>query len=374
MKLTTSFFYISCLILIVSCSKLQKVTDIVVQPTARELYQREFKNSDAIFDDWNNSLTSAKQSHLLIPIPFTLSGSFRSDKSQAVGYEIELQRGEILTVDVLQVVDSSRVFIDIFQFETDSLLAEKPIVSNEWKKSTLQFEPKTSGRYKIILQPELKAETPYNLIIHTQPTLGFPVVGKTNSAIQSFWGAPRSGGSRSHEGVDIFASRGTPVIAIGDGFVSSAGERGLGGKQVWLRSGLFGISMYYAHLDSIAVKSGVRVKVGDTLGFVGNTGNAKTTNPHLHFGIYTGRGAIDPLPFIKMSEVPSIKSEVYESVGVTKQRQNQLRSGPNVSYEKVATINSKDTLQILGKSQQWFQVKVKDTLEGFMHESLITVH
>jgi murein DD-endopeptidase MepM/ murein hydrolase activator NlpD len=373
MKLSTSFSCFILLLLVVSCSKLQKVADIVVQPTARERYQREFKDNDSLLKYWNTILSTAKHNKLSIAMPFTMSGTFESNKFQALGYELNLERGEALMVDILQVVDSSRLFIDVYQFENDSLLAKEPIASSEWQKSRLQFEPKTSGRYKIIIQPELNAETSYNLIMYTQPTLGFPVVGKQNSAIQSFWGMSRDGGSRSHEGVDIFAARGTPVVAIGDGFVSSAGERGLGGKQVWLRSGLFGISMYYAHLDSIAVKSGRRVKVGDTLGFVGNTGNAKTTNPHLHFGIYTGSGAINPLPFIKMTEVPSITAEIYKSVGVTTQGQNQLRSGPDVSYEKLATINSKDTIRIVGKSQQWFQVKIKDTLEGFMHQSLISL-
>ena len=57
-------------------------------------------------------------------------------------------------------------------------------------------------------------------------------------------------------------------------------------------------SVYYAHLDEQLVSQGQRVKKGDTLGLVGNTGNAKHTPPHLHFGIYTYNGAIDPLPFI----------------------------------------------------------------------------
>lgn len=373
MKLIRNASILATIFLICSCSKLQKISDSVLQPTARERYQRDFKDADSLFKNWKNAVNIAKQNKLTIGLPFTITGTFHENTSQALGYEINLERGEVLTIDMLQEVDSSQIFIDIFNFENDSLSAQKPIVSNEWQKNKLQFDPKTSGRYKIVIQPELKAKTSYNLKIYTQPTLKFPVVGKQNSSIQSFWGASRSGGSRSHEGVDIFAARGTPVVAISNGIVSSAGERGLGGKQVWLKSSLFGISIYYAHLDSIAVKSGKQVKVGDTLGFVGNTGNARTTTPHLHLGIYTNAGAINPLPFIKMKDIPSINSEIYESQGVTTKRQNQLRSGPNVSYEKLATLGSKETVQIIGKSQQWFQVKVQDTLEGFMHESLISV-
>ena len=72
----------------------------------------------------------------------------------------------------------------------------------------------------------------------------------------------------------------------------------VGGKVVWLRD-TFGNSLYYAHLDSQAVSSGMRVDVGDTLGFVGNTGNARTTPPHLHFGVYRrGEGPVDPYWFV----------------------------------------------------------------------------
>lgn len=371
MKLSAIIPIILLVVSFSSCSKLQKVTDIVVQPTARERYQRNFMDGDTLFESWNRSMKQARVNKLRVPLPFTMSGTFEPNDKDALGYELTLKRGEVLHIDVLQVVDSALVFIDLFEFENDSTLSKKPLKSNDWQSKMLQFEPETSGRYKIIIQPELASKTTYNLIIYTQPTLGFPVIGKGNAAIQSFWGAARGGGNRSHEGVDIFASRGTPVVAITNGFVSSAGERGLGGKQVWLRSGVYGMSLYYAHLDSIAVSTGTRVKIGDTLGFVGNTGNAKTTPPHLHFGIYTGRGAIDPFPFIKQTDIPLIKTDLHKNAGVTTAKQNQLRSGPMVSYEKLATLSIRDTLSILGKSEQWYQVKIKCSLEGFIHQSLI---
>lgn len=58
-----------------------------------------------------------------------------------------------------------------------------------------------------------------------------------------------------------------------------------GGKVVWMRDEARGMSLYYAHLDSQHVAAGAYVRPGDTLGFVGKTGNARTTPPHLHFGI-----------------------------------------------------------------------------------------
>lgn len=126
----------------------------------------------------------------------------------------------------------------------------------------------------------------------------FPVAGK-RSVIGSFWGAVRDGGERKHEGLDIFAKKGTPVVAVSNGYVIEAGNTPRGGKTVWLRSANDEFYYYYAHLDKHLVQPGQMVKKGQHLGTVGNTGNAKLTPPHLHFGIYSFTGAIDPLPHIK---------------------------------------------------------------------------
>lgn len=128
--------------------------------------------------------------------------------------------------------------------------------------------------------------------------LSFPVAGLTHRSIGSIWGDEHDGGRRSHEGVDIFAPRGTPVIAPTDGTVKMAEEKDIGGKVVWLADAKRSQNLYFAHLNDWNVKKGDRVKAGDTLGFVGNTGNARTTTPHLHFGIYS-RGAMNPIHHLK---------------------------------------------------------------------------
>jgi murein DD-endopeptidase MepM/ murein hydrolase activator NlpD len=126
----------------------------------------------------------------------------------------------------------------------------------------------------------------------------YPVAGK-KSFVGSFWGAVRDGGKRKHEGIDIFARKGTPVVAVADGVVVEAGNTSRGGKTVWLRSFNDDFYYYYAHLNVQLVRSGQTVKKGQHLGTVGNTGNAKLTPPHLHFGIYSFTGAINPLPYVK---------------------------------------------------------------------------
>ena len=116
-------------------------------------------------------------------------------------------------------------------------------------------------------------------------SLAFPVSGSP-AKIGSFWGDVRDGGKRSHEGLDIFARKGTPVVAVCSGIVTSVGTTSRGGKVVWLQSFGHPWSTYYAHLNEYTVHAGQVVKKGQILGTVGNTGNARTTPSHLHFGIY----------------------------------------------------------------------------------------
>jgi len=138
--------------------------------------------------------------------------------------------------------------------------------------------------------------------------LVFPVLGK-KSNIGSVWGDERDGGKRKHEGIDIFATKGTPVVAVCDGVITSVGYDELGGKIVYLQADEYSWNAYYAHLDQQKVHVGQVVRKGQVLGTVGNTGNARTTPAHLHFGIYTRNGAVDPLPYVKNSPKLTTASE-----------------------------------------------------------------
>lgn len=105
----------------------------------------------------------------------------------------------------------------------------------------------------------------------------------------STFGEPRSG-SRKHKGADLFAVKGSPVVAATGGSVTKAVQTDdgtLGGARVWV-AGDDGWWYYYAHLDSVAVVLGQRVETGDRLGTVGNTGAAKTTPSHLHVEQHLG--------------------------------------------------------------------------------------
>jgi len=142
----------------------------------------------------------------------------------------------------------------------------------------------------------------YELQLTSEPVLQFPVEGKDEKAIQSFWGAPRDGGRRKHEGNDIFAPKGTPLLALTDGKITRVNNGGLGGKTVWLYDAERGLRYYYAHLDEQLVTKGQRVRRGDVVGTVGNTGNARTwylrqrSDRPLPF--LTGRGRPPPRSFV----------------------------------------------------------------------------
>lgn len=132
--------------------------------------------------------------------------------------------------------------------------------------------------------------------------LGMPVQGVHAARVADTWHAPRAP-RRQHEGQDIFARRGTPVLSATDGVVVNVGDNHLGGHTVTV-PGAGGTRYYYAHLDRWAegLAFGQPVQTGDVLGYVGTTGNAQGTPPHLHFGVYGPAGALNPLPLLARGE------------------------------------------------------------------------
>ena len=135
-----------------------------------------------------------------------------------------------------------------------------------------------------------------------------PVEGVVARSLADTWGALRSEG-RSHEGIDIFAERNTPVIAAIDGRIFRQGISERGGNVVWVL-GVDGRRHYYAHLEGFSDhRTGDRVKRGETIGYVGNSGNAITTPPHLHYGVYTSEGATNPYPLLTGKGLEQIASE-----------------------------------------------------------------
>lgn len=133
-------------------------------------------------------------------------------------------------------------------------------------------------------------------------SLPIPVARVKADQLKDTWGASRSLG-RLHEGIDIMAPRGTKVLSTTEGLVADLRNNNLGGKVVWIL-GPSGTWHYYAHLDEHkrGLNVGDYIKKGQLIGYVGNTGNARHTAPHLHYGLYlqgNGRGVVNPYTYLR---------------------------------------------------------------------------
>jgi murein DD-endopeptidase MepM/ murein hydrolase activator NlpD len=126
----------------------------------------------------------------------------------------------------------------------------------------------------------------------------FPVRGQVT--IGGPFGAFRAD-TGFHEGNDIFANFGTPVVAVADGTVHMVGSLPISGNRLWVYADE-GDTFFYAHLSAFSPEAvaGRHVKAGTVLGYVGNTGDAEPTPPHLHFEVHpNGGAAVDPHPFLE---------------------------------------------------------------------------
>jgi murein DD-endopeptidase MepM/ murein hydrolase activator NlpD len=146
-------------------------------------------------------------------------------------------------------------------------------------------------------------------------TIRMPVVGVRAGSLDDSWHAPRDGGARKHKGIDIFAPRGTEVVAVADGVISFIGDQRLGGHCIWLTTEN-GASFYYAHLDRWAagLYEGMQVESGDLLGYVGNSGNAASTPSHLHFGINQNDEMVNPYPVLTKA-APTLHAHAHVELG-----------------------------------------------------------
>ena len=259
----------------------------------------------ALGRQWNAAADSALRAPAPITLPFRESGYFAATEARAVAYRFPVRRGEhvVILVTSTSADSAHRLFRDLYLVAGSA--PPRAVAWGDEATGTMEWDANADGALVLRLQPELLRGVRYTLLVRTTGALAFPVAGHDDRAVQSRFGAERDGGQRLHEGVDIFAPAGTPVLAAAPGVVTSLGNTTLGGLVVWQWDARHGQSLYYAHLSRQVAHEGQRVEIGDTLGLVGNTGNARTTPSHLHFGIYRrGTGAIDPYPWVRTPHAP----------------------------------------------------------------------
>ena len=149
-------------------------------------------------------------------------------------------------------------------------------------------------------EPE-RRKAPRTKTLATEEGFVFPVYG--NYRYADTWGAPRAT-TGTHVGTDIFAPIGTPVVAVCDGSLNRVGTLPISGNRLWLKC-KGKDSFFYAHMSAFAedARNGLEVKAGTVVGFVGSTGDAEQTPPHVHFEVHPGnRGPVNPYPFLRAWE------------------------------------------------------------------------
>lgn len=333
------------------------------------LQSSEFDNS-AMVRDWVQAGEIALASPIEVNLPYQEITHFEKNEPQAVYLEFEAREGQLISCEVELISNpDARFFIHLFE------LGSRGRRNIEFAKDTnrLEFKVRNSERLGFRIQPELFRGGLVEITIQQNPTLAFPISGKNHRSIASFFGVPRDGGRRIHEGIDVFAPRGTPVTAVSPGRVTRVGVNNLGGKTVSVSHD--GYSFYYAHLDSQLVNTGQSVKLGDTLGTVGNTGNAITTAPHLHFGIYR-RGAVDPYPFFETVTLTNSHS-VADSIHLgqfarIKVPAANLRNQPNTQSTITQNLSQNEIILLQAKINDWFRVLLPDGTSGYVFENLLT--
>ncbi|GAB3542552.1 peptidoglycan DD-metalloendopeptidase family protein [Spirosoma fluminis] len=356
------------------CTGVGPATTLFRSSSPHEQYGQSLKAANldrtALGTDWLSASDRALRDSLKITVPYRESGYFAATKAFSAGYRLDAQRGDKFLVKVeTQGQKNVQVFIDVFAL-SDRRNADL-MASSKADTNVLAWEPRRTQTYLIRIQPELLRSGRYTISITREPALSFPVKGKDSRQISSFFGASRDAGRRRHEGVDIFASKGTPALASIDGIVSGVGTNSLGGNVVFVSDNDRNIRLYYAHLDRWNVSNGQRVSVGDTVGFVGNTGNARTTGPHLHFGIYGySEGAVDPLPFIRLGRGPArqkllSESRLGDSLRIAAAR-SAVRLAPGSDAPVLRQLPKSAALTVLGGTETWLRVALPDGLTGYV--------
>ena len=308
-----------------------------------------------------------------IKLPYKESGYFAADKVDGAGFKFSLQRGQMLTVRLTkQSVDHFSIYMDFWERSENGEF--KVLAFADSIGAELQWEAKRSGEYFLRLQPELLGSGSYNLELVIGPSLAYPLKAVNRKQIQSFYGAGRDNNTRKHEGIDIFSAFRTPVLAIAEGTVTRVNENNLGGKVVWFRPKGKDYTLYYAHLDEQIATTGQQVLVGDTLGLMGNTGNAKTTPPHLHFGIYTSEGAVDPLPFVDplVLPAPNIRSDLNKLNATLRTLNKTINISDNQQFSNPESLKNNTVLRVLAAVDNHYKIELPNGKIGYVaNKSLV---
>lgn len=378
MQFQKRYYYLALLIvsLITSCTTSKN--PLFSKHSPHEKYGDALKNAglehSQLGNEWFAAADKALEQPVAVSLPYKETGYFSAEKPSAAGYLLAAKRGENILVNLSTIPAEDFLFFTEL-WRTEASAEPSYLTTIDTLTHQLKYTVKKEGNYIVRLQPELLRSVEYTISITTGPSLAFPVDSSGNPKIISYWGAGRDGGSRRHEGVDIAAKFRTPALAAIGGYIGRVNQNNLGGKVVFLLDQQTGNSLYYAHLDSQIAKPGQKVSAGEIVGLVGKTGNARNTVPHLHFGIYTNNGAIDPLPFIDNRHSPPTPvtasteplNKWVRTTGAT-----TLHGQPSVKSTTAGKLARGDVVFILAASGDWYKVQSAENSIGFVGSNRIT--
>jgi peptidoglycan LD-endopeptidase LytH len=341
----------------------------------RDRYEADIQRSDLAksphYDAWVAEGRHALRSDLSIRPSFREIIQFDRGEAVAVGYKLELRRGQRLQVHLDRQSYDGRVFAEVFEQIGNHDPVYRVVHSADENTRAFAFEARTDGAHVLRVQPELMRGGAIAITLTTGAGLTFPVAGKTSGSIGSFFGDPRDGGVREHEGIDIFAPHGTPVIAVADGVITEVGNTRLGGLVVWQYDASRDVHYYYAHLNTQEVRVSQQVSAGTTVGTVRNTGNARTTPAHLHFAVYRpGRVAINPVPFIFDAPGDAVLPVMVDLTRLGSwtetARPTTLHSSPAHDARIIAELPSRTRVRLVSGVGEWHRVQLHDGRRGFV--------
>jgi hypothetical protein len=385
------------------------------RPTPHEEYLLELAasrgDSPSEVNGWETAAYRAIDEPVPIGAAYREEALFPSDVPGALGLRVHIPQGQRLRLTVEGDEEDPEFFVDLFRAAPEAFwrpasnsgaengaasggsAASAPLIHGDGANSFVEprpafvlgeeledgrwhFDAEEAGDFVLRLQPKLDEGGQIRASIQVGAPWHFPVAEAGEDDIGGVFGDPRDGGRREHHGVDIFKPRGTPVLAAADGRVTSVDTTEVGGRVVWQREAGGRHSLYYAHLETPLVRDGQQLRAGDTVGLVGNTGNARSTPPHLHFGAYR-RGPVDPWDLILPAppEIPVIDVDlsVLGGEATVTEAGVRLRRSPSLNGDILAELPADTAFRILAGAGEWYRVALADGRSGYINARAVAI-
>jgi murein DD-endopeptidase MepM/ murein hydrolase activator NlpD len=370
-KTKLNFLYVACCTLLLSACKTGPV-NLFKTVSPHETYLRKLSaaglDKTAMGRVWMDTSNRILGSAIAIKLPYKESGYFAAERVPAASYRFSLVQGQKINIQLSKVPERNfMIYMDVWEVQEDK--STKLVASADTTGASLSFEGRDDRSYLLRLQPELLRSGSYTLQITSGPSLSFPVKTTGRPRIESLFGVGRDANTRRHEGIDIFDKFHTPVIAAANGTVTRVSENKLGGLVVMMRPEGKDYTLYYAHLDKQIATEGQQVVVGDTLGLMGKTGNAATTPPHLHFGIYARNGAVNPLPYVNpvvLNALPVQAPLANLNATVRSRAKAILYERDEPGSKALATLPAGTVMHIDAAVANWYKARLPNGQAGYI--------